>query len=450
MTDTAGAEPAAALPRTAFTEAVEACLAARQEDGRGMAVLLVDCGLIGRIDAIWGYAVGDAVRQRYADSLIADVLRPGDQIGLMGRDELACLLATVDDPYVPLLAAEKILRALTAPLWMGEEEIYSHPAIGIASVPEDGSDAATLLQRARSASLQALQTRERISGCNEAGLKALESSLMIESRLRAAVQEDSFELYYQPQYDLRLGPIMAVQVHLAWRDPAAGLVVATQAYAAAESAGTSVTLLSSILNRSLRNVSEFRYSAGLDLLLGVPLPAFVLRNPDLPEVVERALGTWRLRAGRIVFQVSDTAILETDAACRDNLLRLKRLGVRLCLDDPGASLSSLAFLATLPFQEIRLDLSRMVSVAEAAEAAAPAAVAPATARPNTPPPPPPKSERIPAAFISLAHQLSLEVVACGVPNEAASASLKELGCEYIQADFMGPALDADAFVSRFG
>ena len=448
MTEAATEEPAGVLPRTAFTDAVEACLAARQEDGRGMAVLLVDCGLIGRIDAVWGYAVGDAVRQRYADSLVADVLRPGDQIGLMGRDELACLLAAVDDPSVPLLAAEKILRALSAPLWMGEAEIYAHPAIGIASTPEDGSDAATLLQRARSASLQALHTRERISNCDEAALKALEKSLMMESSLRAAVQEDAFELFYQPQYDLRLGPIMAVQVHLAWRDPAAGLVPVGQAYAAAESAGTTVTLLSSILNRSLRNVSEFRYSAGLDLLLGLPLPAFVLRHPDLPEVVERALGTWRLRPGRIVFQVSDTGILASDAGCRDNLLRLKRIGVRLCLDDPGASLSSLAWLATLPFQEIRLDLSSMVSLAESGESAAPATTAPPTTPARAAPPP--KSARIPAAFINLAHQLSLEVVACGVPNEAVASSLKELGCEYIQADFMGPALDAEAFVSRFG
>jgi EAL domain-containing protein (putative c-di-GMP-specific phosphodiesterase class I) len=276
----------------------------------------------------------------------------------------------------------------------------------------------------------------------------METSLTIESRLRAAVQEDAFELSYQPQYDLRLGPIMAVQVHLTWRDPAGGLVDASQAFTAAESAGTSVTLLSSILNRSLRNVSEFRYSAGLDLLLGVPLPAFVLRHPDLPEVVERALGTWRLRAGRIVFQVSDTDILATNAGCRDNLLRLKRLGVRLCLNDPAVSLSSLGFLATLPFQEIRLELSSMVAMAEAAEAASLAAAV-ATAKPNAPPPPP-KSGRIPAAFIGLARQLSLEVVACDVPNEAAANSLKELGCEYIQADFMGPALDADAFVSRFG
>ena len=98
----------------------------RRADGRGLAVLLVDCGLIARIDAVWGYHVGDAVRDRVADTLRSDVLRPGDVVGQLGRDDIACILATVDDPSVPLLAGDKLLRALKAPLWMGEDEIFTN------------------------------------------------------------------------------------------------------------------------------------------------------------------------------------------------------------------------------------------------------------------------------------------------------------------------------------
>lgn len=433
----------------AFTEAVETCLEARRADGRAMAVLIIDCGIIARIDAIWGYPVGDAVRERIADSLYADVLRPGDLVGAPGRDELACLLATVDDPSVPMLAAEKTMRALKSPLWMGEEEIYPHAAIGIAAFPEHGEDAASLLQHAKCACTEASQAVERIAVYDEAGWKRLEQSLVGESRLQAAVQEDALELNYQPQYDLQLGPIMAVQLHLRWRGQATGLVPPRQAYAAADSVGAVVSMVSSILNRALRNVSEFRYRAGLDMLIGFPLPAAALRHAELPEVVERALGTWRLRAGRIVFQISDTRLLRDEPIVRDTLERLKKLGALLCIDDPELDLASLSFLATLPFQTIKLDFSSIPLEAAEPQGQTPAKPPP-LARSNAAPASASRGARVAGALIDLAHVLSLQVVAYGVPNEAASGRLKELGCDYVQADFMGPALDAEEFVSRFG
>ena len=416
--------PAAEIP---FLEALRGRVAERRADGRNLAVLLMKCGVMGQINALWGYQVGDAVRARIAASLRADVLRPDDLVGDMGPDDIACVLSTVEGPAVALLAAEKILRVVAAPLWMGEEEIYTRPAIGIAMYPDHGDEAESLVQRAKSACVAARDIAGRIAVYAGDRENPGQARFMYENRLRTAVAEDALELLFQPQYDLRLGQIMGADSLLRGRDAKLGVVPAEDAFAAAESAGVVTELVSSILNRALRNVSEFRYSAGLDLRIGVNIPGRVLLHTELPEVVERALRTWSLRPGRLVIEIGETSVLRADVAARETLVRLKALGVKLSIDDAGQALSSLFWLATLPFQEIKIDVAAASDLAGVQ-----------------------KSERILQSLIELAHHLRLDVVAVGVADDAAAGRLKELGCDYMQADYRGPALDPKGFVERYG
>ena len=416
--------PAAEIP---FLEALRGRIAERRADGRNLAVLLMKCGVMGQINALWGYQVGDAVRARIAASLRADVLRPDDLVGDLGPDDIACVLSTVEGPAVALLAAEKILRVVAAPLWMGEEEIYTRPAIGIAMYPDHGDEAESLVQRAKSACVAARDIAGRIAVYAGDRENPGQARFMYENRLRTAVAEDALELLFQPQYDLRLGQIMGADSLLRGRDAKLGVVPAEDAFAAAESAGVVTELVSSVLNRALRNCSEFRYSAGLDLRIGVNIPGRVLLHTELPEVVERALRTWSLRPGRLVIEIGETSVLRADAAARETLVRLKALGVKLSIDDAGQALSSLFWLATLPFQEIKIDVAAASDLADVQ-----------------------KSERILQSLIELAHHLRLDVVAVGVADDAAAGRLKELGCDYMQADYRGPALDPKGFVERYG
>jgi len=426
------AEPGAAERGGPAAEAVPFldALAARIEacaGGRNLAVLVIECGVIDRIDAVWGYHVGDAVRARVAATLRGQVLRPDDIVGDMGRDDFACVFSPVEGPAVALLAAEKSLRALNAPFWIGEEEIFADPAIGIAMCPADGNAAELLLQRAKSACVIARGLTSRISVYAEGQENPEASRLLYENQLRSAVAEDALELLFQPQYDLRLGQIMGAEGLLCWRDAARGVIPSEDAYAAAESAGVVAELVSSVLNRALRNCSEFRYSAGLDLRIAINLSGRALLHTELPEIVERALRTWNLRPGRLVLEIGETSVLGADAVARNTLGCLKDLGVKLSIDDADLALSSLFGLASLPFQEIKIDV---------AAARDPAGVL--------------KSERILQSLIELAHHLLLDVVAVGVADDATAARLGELGCDYMQAEYKGPALDPAGFVARFG
>lgn len=427
MSNTAAEPPATEELPIPFLDALRGKLQERRADGANLAVLLIDCGVISRIDAIWGYHVGDAVRGRINASLRADVLRPGDLVGELGRDDFAFVLSTIEGPGVAFLAAKKSLRAMNAPFWIGDEEISASPAIGIAMCPAHGDQAEALLQRAKSASTLARDLPGRIAEYKEAQENPAGSKLLYENRLRAAVAEDALGLLFQPQYDLRLGQVMGAESLLCWSDPSLGMVSSSEAFAAAESAGIVPDLLSSILNRALRNISELRYSAGLDLRIGVKLPARALLHVDLPDIVERALGTWGRRAGSLILEISEVSVLCEEEVARETLVKLKALGVKLSIDDPDLALSSLFRLATLPFQEIKIDVSSSRDIAGEE-----------------------KAERILQSIIELAHYLRFAVVAVGVPDDASAARLKELRCDFMQADYKGPAVDPKGFVERFG
>lgn len=417
-----GVSSAAALP---FFDRLHRCVAERQVDGQGLALLLVDCGFIGRIDALWGYQVGDAVRARIVSTLREQVLRPDDFIGELGRDDLACVLSVIEDPQMAVLAAEKLLRAMSAPVWLGEEEIYASPSIGIAALRGKGGNAESLMREAKTACVAAAGLTGNIA-LYDAAQDAQVALLVEESRMRSAIAEDALELVFQPQFDLRFGQIMGMESMLRWGDGTRKLVPMREAIVAAEAGGMVAKLISAVLNRALRNCSEFRQRAGLDLRIAINLPARGLLHAELPELVERALRTWALRAGRLVLEITDISVLETYPEAQAALRRLHEIGVKLSIDDSRASISSLFWLATMPFKELKIDLSMLPDWMAH-----------------------PRSEAVLRSLIELAHQLELEVIVFGVQDDAGAARLAQLGCDFMQADFKGPPADPEEFVARY-
>ena len=338
------------------------------------------------------------------------------------------MLSVVDEPQLAMLAAEKSLRTLNAPLWLGEAEIYATPVVGIALFPGSANDAGSLLRQAKRASVAANDVSHRVAIYEEyeEGQVAPASPLLEEGRLRSAITDDTLDLVFQPQFDLRFGQIMGLEAMLRWRDGDRSLVPMRAAVAAAQDGGMVTKLISALLNRALRNCSEFRQRAGLDLRIAINLPARALLEPEMFEIVQRAVQTWSLRPGRLMLEIEDLSTLQQNEAARAAVLRLNEFGVKLSLDDVSTSLSSLFWIAGMPFDELKIDLSKEGDW---------------TAQE--------RSESVLRSLIDLAHALKLDVVATGVADDAAAARLVKLGCNFMQADFKARPMDAEEFVAGF-
>ena len=411
--------------QAAITAQLDACIAARLADGQQLALLYVDCGVIDRIDGVWGYLVGDAVRERLGARLRSEVLRERDLLGDPGRDAFACVLATLQGAGVALLAAEKILRTLDAPLWVDVNEVFARPAVGIALYPEHADNAVALLQRARTASGAARDRPERFALYSAEQERDEAELLLYENRLRAAIAQDALDIVFQPQLDLRSNLIVGAESQLRWRDAKLGAVPVEKAIAVAESAGLVNEVTLWLVNGALRNCRHFRDAAGIDLRVGVKLSAKSLRQSDLPDFVGSALKTWNLRPSRLALEITETAILARSLESVETLQGLRATGVRLCLDDAGAGYAALSWLATLPFHELKIDLAAVGNIAEV-----------------------PQKLALVRSLIELAHELKLEVVVAGVEDEATTAILKQLRCDFAQGPAIGAPLDAAAFIRR--
>jgi len=409
-----------------FMALADACVAARLADGGQMALLFVDCGVIGRIDGVWGYVVGDGVRNRLGARLRTEVLRAQDILGHPGRDEFACVLASLQSSGVATLAAEKLLRALDQPLWVDVDEVYARPAVGIAVFPEHGTSAVELLQRARTASRAARERPERYALYSADQERPEVELLLYENRLRAAIAQDALDIVFQAQRDARTGLIVGAESQLRWRDASLGAVPVAKAIAAAESAGLVNEVTLWLVNGALRNCRQFRDAAGLDLRVGVTLSAKSLRQADLPDFVLSALKTWNLRPSRLSLEITETQVLATSLESVETLQRLREAGVRLSLDDPGAGYASLAWLATLPFHELRVDLADIGDIVDS-----------------------PQHLALVRALVELAHRLKMEVLVAGVENEESVARLKPLGCDLIQGAVIGKPLETLEFIRKF-
>jgi diguanylate cyclase (GGDEF)-like protein len=411
--------------QAALTARLDASIAARLADGQQLALLYVDCGVIDRIDGVWGYLVGDAVRERLGARLKSEVLREQDLLGDPGRDGFACVLTTLQSAGVALLAAEKILRTLDAPLWVDVNEIFARPAVGIALYPEHADNAIALLQRARTAANAARDRPERFALYSAEQERDEAELLLYENRLRAAISQDAIDIVFQPQLDLRSNLLVGAESQLRWRDAKLGAVPVEKAIAVAESAGLVNEVTLWLVNGALRNCRHFRDAAGLDLRVGVKLSAKSLRQSDLPDFVGSALKTWNLRPSRLALEITETAILARSLESVETLQRLRGVGVRLCLDDASAGYHALSWLATLPFHELKIDLAAVGNVAEV-----------------------PQKLSLVRSLIELAHQLKLEAVVAGVEDEATKALLKDLRCDLAQGSAIGVPLDAAAFIKQ--
>jgi diguanylate cyclase (GGDEF)-like protein len=409
-----------------FAERLRERVEARAADGRPLAVLYVDCGVIARIDGVWGFHAGDAVRARIFGRMKSEVLRPRDLLGEVGRDEFACVLDAIDGAGLASLAAQKTLRTLNAPVRFSDTEVYARPAVGIALYPEHGQSSASLLQHAKIACLAARDTLERIAVYNEQQEDPHAELMLHEGRLRAAIEASTLELAFQPQVRLSDQRIVGVESLLRWNDPLLGAVPPGKAIAVADSAGLANEITWWVLNNALRHCAEFRFR-GLDLRVGVNLTAHNLRERDLPDFVDRALRTWGLTGERLVIEVSETAVIGAGEVIADSFARLKALGVRLSIDDFGTGYSSMNHLATMPFDEMKIDLSFVSDMGRV-----------------------PQHDRIVRSLIHLAHELGLVVVAEGVEDAAVAKRLAELGCDMMQGYFTSAPLDPEGLLAAYG
>jgi len=393
--------------------------------GTSLAVLFVDYDVVARLDSAQGFEAGNAAHWCLVGRMREDVLRPQDALGEIARGQMACALYPIHGAVDARLAAAKAMRLLGAPIPLGDTQVHARPAIGIALCPEHGADPDLLLKRARIACRAARERHERIAEFSENQEDPRARALFLENRLRDALAGEALELAFQPRLELSTGRMVGVECLLQWPDRDRPAATPAEVLAPVESAELANEVAGWLLHASLRNGADFLYR-GLHLRIGVKLPARCLRAPEFPDLVDRALHTWPVQRGQLVLGFAGLAALGAQPEVTEALQRLRKLGVHLSMESLGTGDASLHDLASVLFDELRLQLRFLPDLAST-----------------------PRHEKIVRALVELAHHLSLTAVAEGVDDEASAKRLAELGCDQVQGRYAGEPLDAAKFIAAY-
>jgi predicted signal transduction protein with EAL and GGDEF domain len=432
--------------RRLFNEYLEKVLARARRKRTEFAVLFVDLDDFKRINDTIGHQAADTVLRYLADAL-GEVVRSDSVLALcgdddidhdttismepitdsvlsrLGGDEFVILLPEIRDRLTAGSVAHRVLKRLEQPFVVGEHEVFVTVSIGIATYPEDGHTADSLVRNADRAMYHAKQQGKAAYQYYSKEMNAASvQRLNLESGLRRALEEDQLEVCYQPQIDVGTGRIIGAEALLRWTHPERGQVPAATFIPIAEDSGLILPIGEWVLNCACRQVAEWA-KAGLPAVpVAVNVSAVQFRRQDLPDLVRRALTMSGLSAEMLSLEITETAIMSVRERAVAPLTELRRTGVGLALDDFGTGYSSLSYLKAFPISTVKIDRSFVAEMLHDRTAAT-----------------------ITEAIVSMAHILGLRVLAEGVEEHAQLAKLEQLGCDAVQGFLFSPAVPPEAF-----
>jgi diguanylate cyclase (GGDEF)-like protein len=407
--------------RTLFVDALDECFCEPEvvAGRRQGAVLLLDLDRFKEVNDALGHPVGDRLLEQVASRLLAHV-PAGAVVSRLGGDEFAVLLRACRSPEDALATARAARAALTGPFEVGGTFLEVGASVGVAMVPTDGADGATILRRADMAMYEAKRAATGVARYTPVQDRRSTDQLELAGELRHALQSDHVVMHFQPKANLRTGRIVGFEALARWEHPARGLVMPDEFIPLAEHTGLMGPLTHSAIERSL---AECRgWLAGTPGVgVAVNLSPRRLLEPHMPATVAELLDRAGVPADLLTLEITESSIMgDPDAAVRA-LHQLRDLGVRLSIDDFGTGYSSLGYLQRLPVHEVKIDKSFIVPMAHDAGAAA-----------------------IVRSIVDLAHTLGLTVVAEGVEDDETRQALIDVGCDVQQGYGLARPMPADA------
>jgi diguanylate cyclase (GGDEF)-like protein len=406
------------LPNRALYHArIEEAIHAAEATGGSVVVMMLDLDRFKEVNDTLGHQVGDALLDEVGRRLRA-VVRASDTVARLGGDEFGILAPGVAEPADAVRLAHKLAERIARPIELGDLALEVDASVGIAFYPEHGTDLGTLIRHADVA-MYLSKERHRPAVYAPEHDQHSRARLTAVSDLRRALERDELTVHYQVQADATSRAARRVEALVRWQHPDHGLLGPDRFIPLAERSDLIRQVTLHVLEAALRQHSIWRLH-GIDLPVAVNVTGRDLLDLQLPDRVATLLQRWNVAPAALELEIAENTILTNLSRAREVLERLDDLGVRLAIDDFGTGHSSLAHLARVPIDVLKIDRSFVVTMGVQQNDAV-----------------------IVRSIIDLAHNLGLEVVAEGVETEDAAGALEALGCDMLQGFLIARPMPAD-------
>jgi diguanylate cyclase (GGDEF)-like protein len=370
-----------------------------------------------------GHQVGNELLCAFAARLEALVWE-GDSVGRMHGDRFALIISNT----APGEAANELLTRLRGmlqqPFQIGEQQIYLDANFGIAFYPDDGSSPQTLLSHAEAAMHQARKDPDSNYRFYSEDINRQSSErFLLQSQIRAALDNGEFKVHYQPRINIITGKIIGVEALLRWQHPERGLLPPAEFLYALEETGLIRQAGQWVLNEVCRSVVEWQAEVGYPLHVAVNVSPVQLKTGNFQELVEKAIEQSKIDLSKttLELEITENIFLSDMEQVREQLESLRQMGIKIAIDDFGTGYSSLSYLIKLPIHYLKIDRTFVIDITKSRDAKA-----------------------IVRAITSLAQSLRLQVVAEGIETEEQLNAMRLLDCEEFQGFLFSRPVSAEA------
>lgn len=395
---------------------------------RTLAVMYIDLDAFKPINDLLGHQRGDQILIEVGHRL-GYLIRPGDTLARISSDEYVILLpdlAIIDDA---LHIAEHVLMELARPYWIDGNHYHLTASIGIASSQGSEDSREDPMMLVRQADLAMYQSKQAGGNTYQWYTDELNHDIAYKLQLRGetqnALDNNAFELHFQPKISLSTGQITGLEALIRWQHPQLGLISPNDFIPLAESTGQILAISDWVLEAACR--ARLRLNqAGKPLQIAINLSPALFRDRFLADRMIATVKNHGLECQNFELEILESVMVGQFDQSLDHLNTLRNAGFALAIDDFGTGFSSLNYLKNLPIQSIKIDRSFIKEIIhDQADAA------------------------IVRATISMAHHLGLKVVAEGVETEPQSAFLKRERCDEVQGFLHSRALPMDELFHYF-
>lgn len=382
-----------------------------------MAVAFLDLDQFKLINDSMGHEVGDQLLLIMSQRLSACV-READTVVRIGGDEFVILLSNIDGLHDIVTTMQRILASVAEPCEIHGLNYLVTCSIGISVYPDDGADPSVLLKNADSAMYEAKKAgRNNYQVYTQALNEALAERVMLEYKLRQALENEEFILHYQPKMDFASGKICGAEALLRWQPQGEALIAPMRFIEIAEETGLIEKIGEWVLFHACTKAVQLKQQTGQYIPIAVNVSARQFKQTQLPNTIQNILIKTGLPAEYLELEITESTLIDDATKFIDTLHALKTLGVKLAIDDFGTGYSNLAYLKDFPVDRLKID-KVFVSNLESD----------------------PKNLAILKAVVVLGHSLQQRVVAEGVETEYQHDFLKSIACDELQGHYFSKPL----------
>jgi diguanylate cyclase (GGDEF)-like protein/PAS domain S-box-containing protein len=401
--------------RTHLRSELDRALREAKEKRNTTAILFIDLDNFKLINDTLGHEIGDAVLRELAGRL-QDAAGPRGLVARLAGDEFVILVEDVGGREAVEALGRKLSAALSAPLRIAGRELFTHGSIGIALASPGEATSTEILRHADVAMYKAKQSgRGRWFTFDESISQNLQERLELESDLRHAATRGELVAFYQPIVRLTDGVIEEVEALLRWNHPRLGLISPGRFIQIAEECGAIIGLDYWTLRQSCEEIAAYNATnPAQQLTVSVNLSVTQLQQPQLAQVVQKVLESSRLCPARLKLEITEGTMMQNPQGAAQVLQDLKSLGIRIAIDDFGTGFSSMAYLASLPLDTLKIDQSFIRQMNERTSSLA-----------------------IVYAIRQLAAALDMDITCEGVETADQARLLRNMGCERAQGFLYG-------------